>query len=150
MARFRIDGAQVRDAVTGEFRRDLAGQPITIVARDTTSPFPLQTEVGDPIAGSVVAVMPTSEVPRVWIDVDDASDLYLDWLHVPSGARGPVNFDVVLRDAARASASAAQTAATAAAGAVQRAGDGPVRIHPPSTTLPDAPQVGDIAFLIPS
>jgi len=68
-----------------------------------------------------------------------------------------VNFDVVLRDAARTAAAAAvaaaddaSDAAELAAAAVPHAGVGPVRIHPPSTTLPDSPQVGDIAFLIPS
>ncbi len=122
MVMYRIDGAQVRDADSGEFKRELAGQPITIVSRDTTAPFPIYNEVGDQITGSVVRVMPTIEVPRIWINDVDApasglADLYLDWLDEGSGARGPVNFEAVLRAYAAASATRADDAADAAVGA---------------------------------
>lgn len=107
MAKHRIDGAQVRDAVTGEFKRELAGQPVKIVTRGTTTAFPIYNEVADPIPGSTVTVMPTVEVPAVWVDDVDApggdiTQVYLDWLDEASGARGPVRFEEVLRGEAAA------------------------------------------------
>jgi hypothetical protein len=106
----RVNGAQVRDAITGELNRDLVGQPIQIVIRDTTTLFPIQDNAGDPIPGSELVVMPTFEIPWFWIDTTTPADLYLDWLHAASGARGPVDFDAVLRDAARGAQVAAEQA----------------------------------------
>lgn len=111
---YRVNGAQVRDAITGELNRDLVGQPIQIVVRDTTTPFPIQDNAGDPIPDSELIVMGTMEIPWFWIDAASPADLYLDWLHVASGARGPVDFDAVLRDEARAARVAAEAAADVA------------------------------------
>lgn len=112
MTLYRVNDAQVRDAVTGELNTALAGQPVQIVVRDTTTPFPIQNGAGDPITDSLVAVTPTFTTPWFWIDVADPSDLYLDWYHAGSGARGPVDFDAVSRDAARAAATSAEESAS--------------------------------------
>jgi hypothetical protein len=125
---YRVNGAQVRDANTGELNRDLVGQPIRIVIRDTTTPFPIQDNAGDPIPDSDLIVMSTFEIPWFWIDALTPADLYLDWLHVASGARGPVNFEAVLREMARA----AQEAADAAVKSVNGVGpdeDGDVQVE---------------------
>lgn len=114
MVMVRIDDAQVRDAITGELIQGLVGQPVKIVARDTTTPFPIYDSIGDPIAGSVVTVTSVFTVPRIWVDVTSPADVYLDWLDEGSGARGPVDFDRALRDAAASSAVAASTSASAA------------------------------------
>lgn len=107
---YRVDGAQVRNADTGEVHRDLVGQAIRIVIRDTTTAFPIQDNAGDPISDSDLIVIPTFEIPWFWIDTDTPADLYLDWLHVASGVRGSVNFEAVLREAIRAAQETANAA----------------------------------------
>lgn len=125
---YRVDGAQVRDAITGELNRDLVGQPIRIVVRDTTTPFPIQDNAGDPIPDSDLIVMATFEIPWFWIDAVTPADLYLDWLHVASGARGPVNFEAVLREMARAAQAAGDAAVKTVNGAAPDA-DGNVVVE---------------------
>lgn len=127
MVMVRIDDAQVRDAVTGELIQGLVGQPVKIVTRDTTTAFPIYDSIGDPIAGSVVNVTPVFTVPRIWVDIVSPADVYLDWLDEASGARGPVDFDRALRDAAASSAvsaSASSSAAQAAQAAAEEAAEG--------------------------
>lgn len=114
MALYRVTDAQVRDAITGELNRDLVGQQVQIVVRDTTTPFPIQDGAGDPIASSLVTVTPVFTTPWFWIDTTTPADLYLDWYHAGSGARGPVDFDAVLRDAALGAQAAAESSADSA------------------------------------
>jgi hypothetical protein len=145
MTLYRVNDAQVRDAVTGEIKTELVGEQVQIVVRDTLTPFPIQNSVGDPIADSSLTVTPVFTVPWFWIDVSSAADLYLDWYHAGSGARGPVNFDGVLRDEARAareSAEAAEAAAAAAqvaAEAALAAGGGGTGVGATWNTLPGRP-----------
>ncbi|MBD5787097.1 hypothetical protein IF650_12995 [Cellulosimicrobium terreum] len=120
MVMYRVDDAQVRDATTGELTPALVGEAITIVTRDTTTPFPIHNSAGDLIVGSTVTVTSALTVPPVWIDSDNApggvlADLYLDWYHAGSGVRGPLNFDAVMRAYAAASATTAGAAQGAAA-----------------------------------
>jgi hypothetical protein len=114
MALYRVDGAQVRDAITGELNRDLVGEPIRIVIRDTATAFPILDGAGDPIPGSDVTVIPTFEIPRFWINTVTPADLYLDWLHVATGVRGSVAFEAVLRDEGRANRIASEASADSA------------------------------------
>lgn len=100
---YRVDDAQVRNAVTGELDTGLVGQQVQIVVRDTTTAYPIQDAAGDPIPSSLVTVTPVFTTPRFYIDVDDPTDLYLDWYDVGGGARGPVNFEAVLRQLASGS-----------------------------------------------
>ena len=120
---YRVNGAQVRDAITGDINRDLVGQPIRIVVRDTTSAFPILDGAGDPIPDSDLIVMATFEIPWFWIDALTPADLYLDWLHVASGVRGPVDFDAVLREMARAAQEAADAAVKSVNGTLPVDGD---------------------------
>lgn len=115
MALYRVDDAQVRDAVTGELNTALVGQQVQIVVRDTTTPFPIEDSAGDPITDSLLTVTPVFTTPRFWIDTTTPADLYLDWYHASSGARGPVSFDAVLRDAAATAVVEAAASAAAAA-----------------------------------
>lgn len=121
MTLYRVDDAQVRDVDTGRLLDELVGQPVQIVIRDTASPADILDETSSPIPGSLVTVTGVYTVPRFWIDVADASDLYLDWLDPVTGARGPVNFEAVLRDTAQVAAESAASAATAAVGALTAA-----------------------------
>jgi hypothetical protein len=113
MAWYRVDAAQVRDVTTGELRAELAGQQVTIVTRDTDTPFPIYNSIRDRIPNSRLTVSALFTIPSIHINVDAPADLYLDWLD-SSGARGPVEFEAVLRDAAlSAAASAAESGAAA-------------------------------------
>lgn len=112
---YRIDNAPVRDAGTGELNTALVGEQIQIVVRDTTTPYAIQDGAADPIPSSLLTVQPSYSVPTFWIETDEPADLYLDWYHPGSGARGPVNFDAALRAAAAAAAAAAEVAASSAA-----------------------------------
>lgn len=121
MVLYRIDDAQVRDAETGALLRVLVGQQVQIVLRDTTNPAPILDETSSPIAGSLLTVNPSIAVPRFWIDTVTPSDLYLDWLDPVSNARGPVEFDAVLRDAAQAARESANDSAESAAASAESA-----------------------------
>lgn len=113
---YTVYSAAVRATVTGELRNDLVGQQVQVVTRGTTTPFPIQTEAGDPISGSLLTVQSSFCVNTFYLDVTDPSDLYLDWLDPVSGERGGLDFDAVLRDAAmNAAADAAASAASALA-----------------------------------
>jgi hypothetical protein len=119
---YRIDNAEVRDAVTGELNQALVGQQIQILTRDTTTPYPIQDVTTDPIPDSLLTVQESKCVPTFYINTATPADLYLDWYHAGSGARGPVNFERVLRDeavAARVAAEAAADSADASADAAQ-------------------------------
>jgi hypothetical protein len=119
---YRIDNAEVRDAVTGELNQGLVGEQIQIVTRDTTTPYPIQDAATDPIPDSLLTVQASMCVPTFYIVTATPADLYLDWYHAGSGARGPVNFERVLRDeavAARVAAEAAADSADASADAAQ-------------------------------
>lgn len=116
MAIIRVQTAQVRDVETGQLRRELVGQPVQIVHQDTATPAAiLDAADGSPIPDSMVQVLETFETPQFWMDVESPADTYLDWLDPGSGARGPVDFDIPLRDAARSAQEAAEVAASSAA-----------------------------------
>jgi len=121
MTLYRIDDAQVRDRDTGDLLTGLVGQEVQIVARDTTTPVEILDETMSPIPGSLVTVTGVFTVPTIWIEVTDPAGLYLDWLDPVSGARGPVQFDAVLRDAAVNAAAAADASRIAAQGALSAA-----------------------------
>lgn len=114
MTLYRVDGAQVLDAVTYAPLTGLIGQQVQIVFRDTTSPAPILDETSSPISGSMMTVNSFIAIPRFWIDTTTPADLYLDWLDLVSGARGTVNFEAVLRDSAQNAAASAATSAGAA------------------------------------
>jgi len=121
---YRIDNAEVRDAVTGELNTALVGQQIQVVVEDTTTPYPIQDAAADPITGSLLTVQAPGTVPRFYIETDTPADLYLDWYHAASGTRGAFDFNRVLRDAAlaaEASAAASADSAQASEEAVQAA-----------------------------
>jgi len=107
---YPIYSAPVRHAVTGEPMRELVGEQVVIVTRATTDPYPIYNGAEDPIAGSLVTVSSTFETPLVNIDTDTPADVYLDWYHPGSGARGEINFEEQLRAQARAAAEAAEQA----------------------------------------
>ena len=116
MAIIRVQTAQVRDVETGQLRRELVGQPVQIVHQGTSTPAAiLDAADGSPIPDSMVQVLETFETPQFWMDVESPADTYLDWLDPGSGARGPVDFDIPLRDAARSAQEAAEVAASSAA-----------------------------------
>src|SRR5690606_18637376 len=94
----RVDGAQVR-GLDGEVDKSLVGRTVRIVERDTTTPYPLKNGAGDTIPGSDVVVLGTYELARFYFEAENPGEVYLDWLDVASGTRGPVNFDRALRDA---------------------------------------------------
>ena len=112
-----VPNAPVRDAVTGEFNTALVGEQIQIIDGLVTTPTasPIQDGASDPIPGSMLTVQAPGQLPTYWIDSEDPADLYMDWYHAGSGARGRVDFDAALRDAARAAQTAAEAAASAAA-----------------------------------
>lgn len=121
---YLVYDAWVRDAVTKEMVTSLAGQQVQIVYRDTTTPAVIVDAAGDPIPDSLLTVTALITTPRFWIDTTSPADLYLDWYDAGSGARGPVDFDAVLRDAALAAQAAAEAAlgtADATLGAAQAA-----------------------------
>lgn len=146
MVLYRIDDVQVRDAATGELIQALVGQTVKIVSRDTTTAFPIYDSIGDPISGSNVTVTQTFTVPRIWIsDADapggDISQVYLDWYNAGSGVRGAVDFDIPLRESAKAAAlsaaNAADSAADSAAAAIaaqQAVEDAPIALPVGGTT----------------
>jgi hypothetical protein len=118
MAIVMVPNAPVRDAVTGEFHTGLVGEPVQIIDGliSTPTPYPIQDAAGDPIPSSLVTVQSSFSLPTYYVDTASPADLYMDWYHAGSGARGRVDFDAVLRDAAAASAtSSAASAASAAA-----------------------------------
>lgn len=119
MAIYRVDDAQVRDAVTGELNTGLVGQQIQIVVRDTTTAYPIQDAAADPIPSSLLTVTPVFTTPRFWVDTTTPADLYLDWYHASSGVRGPVNFDAALRELARGSVKSVNGVTPDADGAVE-------------------------------
>lgn len=110
MAIYRIDNAPVRDAVTGELNTALVGQQVVVVVRDTTTPYAIQDAAGDPISGSLLTVQTSFCVPRFYISTATPAAVYLDWYHAASGARGPISFEAVLRDAALGAQAAAESA----------------------------------------
>jgi chitodextrinase len=114
----RIDPAPVRDSETGELDPALIGQQVQIVTRGTTTPFPIQDGATDPITDSLVTVSTAFTTPTVYVaDGVEIADLYLDWYQASSGKRGPVAFEAVLRDEAKA----ARTESAASAAAAQQA-----------------------------
>lgn len=122
MAIYRIDNAPVRDAVTGELNTALVGEQITVVVRDTTTPYPIQDAATDPISGSLLTVQTSFCVPRFYIDTATPTTVYLDWYHAASGARGPVSFEEVLREvvvSAEANSASSATSADASADAAE-------------------------------
>lgn len=123
-----VPNAPVRDAVTGEFNTDLVGQQIQIIDGLVSTPtaYPIQDGATDPIPSSLLTVQAPGQLPTYWIDVVDPSDLYMDWYHAASGARGRVDFDAALRDSAKASAaSSAASAASALASQLAAEAVGP-------------------------
>src|SRR5687768_16417166 len=107
---YRIDNAEVRDAVTDELNTALVGQQIQVVVEDTTTPYPIQDAAADPITGSLLTVQAPGTVPRFYINTGTPANLYLDWYHAASGARGAFDFNRVLRDATLAAQAAAEAA----------------------------------------
>jgi len=121
---YRVDGAQVLEAVTYLPVRELVGQQVQIVLRDTTTPAPIVDETSTPIPGSMMTVNSFVAIPRFWINTTTPADLYLDWYDAASGARGPVDFEKVLRDeavAARVAAEAARDSAAASEASAETA-----------------------------
>lgn len=114
MTLYRVEDAQVRDVASGRLLTELVGQQVQIVTRDTTSPVVILDETESPITDSMLTVSPVYTVPRFWIDIEDPSDLYLDWLDLVTGTHGYVEFEAVLRDAALAARDAATASAAAA------------------------------------
>lgn len=119
MAIVMVPNAPVRDAVTGQFHTALVGEEIQIIDGLISTPTaaPIQDGASDPIPDSTLTVQEPGVLPTYWIDTENPADLYMDWYHAGSGARGRVDFDKALRDftataAAEAAASraAAQTA----------------------------------------
>ena len=110
MVLYRVDDAQVRDAASGALLTALVGQQVKIVYRDTTTAIPILDETSSPISGSLLTVNSSIAVPRYWIDTVAPDDLYMDWLDPVGGARGPVEFEKVLRDEAQAARIAAEAA----------------------------------------
>lgn len=94
---YPIYSAPVRDAVTGEFNQALVGEQVQIVTRGTTTPYPILNAADDPIPDSLVTVQSSFCTPTVYIDSETPETVYLDWYHAGSGARGPVDFEEVLR-----------------------------------------------------
>lgn len=94
---YRVDDAQVRDSVTGELLRELVGQAVQIVHRDTTNPAAILDSTGSAIPGSTLVVTPVFTTPTFWVDVTDPTGLFLDWRDPNTGVRGPVNFEAALR-----------------------------------------------------
>lgn len=128
---YRIDPSQVRDAASGDLLTGLVGQTVQVVARDTTTSYPIYTSVGDPILGSQVTVTRAIETPTVWIDADDPAGVFIDWYDPSTGVRGAIPFEAVSRaaaTAARQAAEAAATAATTAAAAAASLAAGAVRV----------------------
>lgn len=121
MTLYRVDDAQVRAVATGELLTSLVGQPVQIVTRDTTSPVEILDDTGSPIPDSTLTVTGVFTVPRFWLDVEDPTELYLDWYDPASGVQGPVEFEAVLRDAALRARDAAETSAIAAAASAEAA-----------------------------
>lgn len=115
---YPVYSAPVRDAVTGEFNQALVGQQVQIVVRGTTTPYPIENAAGDPIASSLLTVQTSFCVPTFYIDTVTPETVYLDWYDAASGARGPVSFEEVSRQAAEdAAASSSSSAASSAASA---------------------------------
>lgn len=137
MTLWRVDDAQVRDVNSGRLLSELIGQSVQIVHRGTTSPADILDETQSPVPGAMLTVGPVYNIPRFWVDIEDPSGLYLDWLDPVSGARGGVEFEAVLRDAAikagagvndaRVAAEAAAVSAAAAAAAAEAAATGPTQ-----------------------
>ena len=98
---YKVPNAPVRDAVTGEFNQNLVGQQVQIVLEDTTTPFPILNGAGDPIPSSLVTVQSSFCMPTYWFETEDLTELYLDWYHAGSGARGSVDFSAAFRQLAK-------------------------------------------------
>jgi hypothetical protein len=99
---FRIDSPPVRNAETGEVDTALVGQPVQIVLRDTTTPYPILNGAEDSIPDSLLTVTTAHTLPTFRIAEDNPVNLFLDWYQPSSGKRGPVIFDKVMRDVALA------------------------------------------------
>src|SRR5690606_29858572 len=107
---YPIHPAQVLDAETYLPNAALVGQQVRVVERGTTTPYPIYDGAGDPISGSLVTITQAVTTPTIWIDTETPETVYLDWYDEGSGTRGPIDFEEVLREAARAAAAAAQAA----------------------------------------
>lgn len=123
MAIVMVPNAPVYDAVTGDPNEALRGQQIQIIDGlvSTPTPFPIQDVATDPIPSSLLTVQSAFRLPTFYIDTATPADLYLDWYHAASGARGRVDFDAALRDAALAAQVAAEAAADDAGAANEAA-----------------------------
>lgn len=107
---YPIYPAQVLDAATYLPNAALVGQQVQVVERGTTTPYPIYDGAGDPISGSLVTITQAATTPMIWIDTETPETVYLDWYDEGSGTRGPINFEEVLRNEARASRLAAEAA----------------------------------------
>lgn len=106
---YPIYSAPVRDEVTGEFNQALVGQQVQIVTRGTATPYPIQDAAADPIPDSLLTVQSSFCTPTFYIDTEDPTGVYLDWYDAGSGARGPVDFEQVLRELAQAAVGAVKS-----------------------------------------
>ncbi len=145
MARILYVAKLAVDKDSGMALPQLRGQGGTIIARGNPAVVPQISEdrAGTTlIPGSTLTVNEYGFVPSFWVD---EVDLPVSWWG--AGVEVPLEstegIAKRLEEVNRVSEDAAENS-------VPRVGSGPVRIHPPSTSLPASPQVGDIAFLIPS
>lgn len=115
---YPIFPAWVLDAETLEPNEALKGQQIQVVARGTTTPYPIFDAASDPISSSLVTVTQAASTPTVYIDTVTPETVYLDWYDAGSGNRGPINFEEVLRrtilDARAATEASADSSAASA------------------------------------
>jgi hypothetical protein len=107
---YAIYPEQVLDATTYEPNKALVGQQVQVVARNTTTPYPIYDGAGDPIAGSLVTVTAAVSTPTFYIDTDTPETVYLDWYDAGSGQRGPIDFEEVLRQTVMDARDAAEAA----------------------------------------
>ncbi len=107
---YAIYPKQVLDANTYEPNKALVGQQVQVVARNTTTPYPIYDGAGDPIAGSLVTVTAAISTPTFYIDTDTPETVYLDWYDAGSGQRGPIDFEEVLRQTVMDARGAAEAA----------------------------------------